>query len=259
MNKTIKYIITIVLAALAVTAFVLFEAIHLEMIPDDYAMNTLVTGIVYRFVVGALLIWLIYLVGNTPYMSWKGTSSKMLLWCLPCLLVALVNFPFASFISGEMHFVRQDLIALYIVYVFFVAIIEEVVFRGILLYLCLDYLRNAKLKYFFAALISTAIFALFHLTNLFVGMGVLDVLLQVGYTFLIGGMFAVMMLKTNNIWLCVIIHALFDFGGLLHVQELVDASPWDNRVFWILTIACGILCAGHIIVSLINMERKHVS
>lgn len=259
MNKTIKYIITIVLVALAVTAFVLFEAIHIEMVPNDYAMNALVTGIVYRFVIGALLIWLIYLVGNAPYMSWKGTTPKILLWCLPCLLVALVNFPFASFISGEMHFVRQDLIALYIIYVCFVALIEEIVFRGILLYLCLDYLRNAKLKYFFAALISTAIFALFHLINLFTTADVLGTLMQVGYTFLIGGMFAVMMLKTNNIWLCVIIHALFDFGGLLHIQELVNTSPWDNRVFWILTIVCGILCAGHIIVSLINMERKHAA
>lgn len=259
MDKTIKYIITIVLAALAVTAFVLFEAIHIEIFPDDYELNKLLTSIIYYFVMGALLLWIIYIVGNTPYMSWKGTTSKMLLWCLPCLLVALVNFPFASLIMGEMHIDRMDLMPLYIVYVISIAVIEEIVFRGILLFLCLDYLRNTKLKYFFAALISTTIFALFHFTNLFVGtMGILDVLLQVGYTFLIGGMFAVMMLKTNNVWLCVIIHALFDFGGLL-AFEIADGNPWENPVFWILTIACGILCAGHIIVSLINMERKHAA
>ena len=97
MNKTIKYVITIVLAALAVTAFVLFEAIHIEIFPDDYELNKLSTSIIYYFVMGALLLWIIYIVGNTPYMSWKGTTSKMLLWCLPCLLVALVNFPFASY------------------------------------------------------------------------------------------------------------------------------------------------------------------
>ena len=258
MNKTIKYIITIVLAALAVTAFVLFEAIHIEIIADDYELNRLLTSIIYHLVIGVLLLWLIYIVGNTPYMSWKGTTPKMLLWCLPCLLVALVNFPFASLISGEMHIIRMDLMVVYIIYVISIALIEEIVFRGILLFLCLDYLRNAKLKYFFATLISTTIFALFHLTNIFAGMSPLDVLLQVGYTFLIGGMFAVMMLKTNNVWLCVIIHALFDFGGLL-AFEIADGNPWDNTVFWILTIACGILCAGHIIVSLINMERKHVA
>ena len=258
MNKTLKYIITIVLVTLSVTAFILFEAIHIDIILDDYEANKLVTSIIYHLVVGALLLWLIHLVGSAPYMSWKGTTPKMLLWCLPCLLVALVNFPFASFITGDMSITRMDLMVLYIIYVISIALIEEIVFRGILLFLCLDYLRNAKLKYFFAALITTSIFALFHLTNLFVGMGPLDVLLQVGYTFLIGGMFAVMMLKTNNVWLCVIIHALFDFGGLLS-YEIADGNPWNNQVFWILTIVVGLLCAGHIIVSLINMEKKHAS
>ena len=258
MNKTLKYIITIVLVALSVTAFILFEAIHIDIIPNDYEANKLLTGIIYHLVIGGLLLWLIYIVGNTSFLSWKKTTSKKLLWCLPCLLVALINFPFASVISGEMTITRMDLMVLYIIYVISIALIEEIVFRGILLYLCLDYLRNSKLKYFFAALISTAIFALFHITNLFAGMGLLDVLLQVGYTFLIGGMFAVMMLKTNNVWLCIIIHALFDFGGLLS-YEIADGNPWDNQVFWILTIVCGILCAGHIIYSLINMERKHAA
>lgn len=258
MSKTLKYIITIVLVALSVTAFILFEAIHIDIIPNDYEANKLLTGIIYHLVIGGLLLWLIYIVGNTSFLSWKDTTSKKVLWCLPCLLVALVNFPFASLISGEMHITRMDLMALYIIYVISIALIEEIVFRGILLYLCLDYLRDSKLKYFFAALISTAIFALFHITNLFTGMGLLDVLLQVGYTFLIGGMFAVMMLKTNNVWLCVIVHTLFDFGGLLSI-EIADGNPWDNRVFWILTIVCGILCAGHIIYSLINMERKHAA
>ena len=258
MNKTLKYIITILLVALSVTAFVLFEAVHIDIIPDDYEANKLLCSVIYHFIIGGLLIWFIYLVGNAPYMSFKDTTKKKLLWCLPCLLVALVNIPLIDLIKGSITFTRLDLIFLYIVYVISIALIEEIVFRGILLYLCLDYLRNAKLKYFFAALISTAIFSLFHITNLFAGMGFLDVLLQVGYTFLIGGMFAVMMLKTNNVWLCVIVHAIFDFGGLL-TFEIADGNPWDNQLFWIFTIACGILCAGHIIVSLINMEKKHVS
>ena len=258
MNKYSKYLITIALVALAVTTFVLFE-LQGKILTTDPIVNSMLGRLIYQLSVGALFIWLIYIMGDRQYLFLNRTTKKKLLWCLPCLLVALVNFPFASLIMGEMHIVRMDLMPLYIIYVISIAVIEEIVFRGILLFLCLDYLRNAKLKYFFAALISTTIFALFHFTNLFVGtMGILDVLLQVGYTFLIGGMFAVMMLKTNNVWLCVIIHALFDFGGLL-AFEIADGNPWENPVFWILTIACGILCAGHIIVSLINMEKKHAA
>jgi len=258
MSKVLKYIITTVLVALAVTAFILFEAVRIEIIPNDYEANKLLIGVIYHLVVGGLLIWLIYLVGNVPYLSFRYTTGKTLLWCLPCLLVALVNVPFVDLIKGTITIERMDLLWLYIIYVISIALIEEIVFRGILLYLCLDYLRNVKHRYFFAALISTAIFALFHFTNLFTGMSIGNVLLQVGYTFLIGGMFAVMMLKTNNVWLCVIIHAIFDFGGLL-TQEIASGNPWDSQLFWILTIACGILCAGHIIVSLINMEKKHAS
>ena len=101
------------------------------------------------------------------------------------------------------------------------------------------------------------LFALFHLTNIFAGMDIGSVLLQSVYTFLIGGMLSVVAIKTKNIWMGVIIHAAFDFGGLM-TTTIATGDPWDV-VFWILTISCGILCAGHIIYSLFNMERKHVS
>jgi membrane protease YdiL (CAAX protease family) len=153
----------------------------------------------------------------------------------------------------------MDLMGLYILYVIGVALLEELIFRGVAIMVVGDLLNGKKHKPLLTALISSLVFSLFHLTNLFTGADIGSVMLQCLYTFLICGMLAVTMLKGGNVWLCVLIHALFDFGGLLHVQELVDASPWDNRVFWILTIACGILCAGHIIVSLINMERKHVT
>ena len=257
MNKVFKYAITIVLALSAATCFVLFEAIHVEILPNDTAANKMTCSLIYHLVVAAFLFWLIYLVGNVPYLSFKTTNLRTVLWCLPCLFVALANIPYDGLINGTITITRMDLMFLYILYVISIAVIEEIVFRGILLYLCLDYLKNAKLKCFLSALITTTIFALFHFTNLFVGMDIGSVLLQVLYTFLIGGMLAVIMLKTNNIWICIFIHALFNFGGL--INEIADGSPWDSKLFWILTIVCGVLCAGHIIISLINLEKKHAS
>ena len=64
MGKTLKYIITIVLVALMVTAFVLFEAVHIDIIVTDYEANRLLCSIIYHLVVGALLLWLIYIVGR---------------------------------------------------------------------------------------------------------------------------------------------------------------------------------------------------
>ena len=78
------------------------------------------------------------------------------------------------------------------------------------------------------------------------------------YTFLIGCMFAVVQIKMGSVWYCVILHALFNFGGMLTIF-LASGNPWDT-VFWVLTIVFGLLCAGHIVVTLINMERnKYVS
>ena len=134
---------------------------------------------------------------------------------------------------------------------------EEIVFRGVLLFLLLDIFKGHKLKYFLSALISSGIFALFHLLNIFANMDIGSVLLQSIYTFLIGGMLAVVALKAKNIWMGVFIHMAFNIGGLMSTT-IATGDPWDT-VFWILTITCGILCAGHIIYSLFNLERKHVS
>lgn len=256
MNKTLKYTIAIILVILAVTGFILFEVVKLKMVQDD-TMNSMLGRSIYYFLIATVFIWLQYILSNSPYMSIKSLTGKTALWCLPCLLVILANFPFGALIKGQVTINRPDLIWLYIIYVIGISLVEEIVFRGVLLFLLLDIFKNHNLKYFLSALISSAVFALFHLTNIFAGMDIGSVLLQSVYTFLIGGMLSVVAIKTKNIWMGVIIHAAFDFGGLM-TTTIATGDPWDV-VFWILTISCGILCAGHIIYSLFNMERKHVS
>ena len=256
MNKPLKITIAIILAVIAVTGYILFEIVHLKMANDE-VMNSMLGRTIYYFAIGLLFIWLQYLIGNSPYMSIKTLDGKKALWCLPCLLVILANFPFSALIKSTLTINRPDLIWLFILYVTGIALVEEIVFRGILLFLLLDIFKNHNLKYFLSALISSAVFALFHLTNIFAGMDIGSVMLQLVYTFLIGGMLSVVALKTKNIWMSVFIHLAFNIGGLMSTT-IATGDPWDT-VFWILTITCGILCAGHIIYSLFNLERKHVS
>lgn len=256
MNKALKYTISIILIAIAVTGFVLFEIVKIKMVSDDL-INSMLGRSIYYLAIAGLFIWLQFLIGDSPYMSIKSLTAKAALWCLPCLLVVIANFPISALIKGSVTINRPDLIWLYSLYVLGISLVEEIVFRGVMLFLLLDIFRKHKLKNFLSVLISSAIFSLFHLANLFADMDIGSVLLQVVYTFLIGGMLAITTIKTKNIWMGVIIHALFDFGGLLTVT-IASGDPWD-AVFWILTISCGILCAGHMIFSLINLERKHVS
>lgn len=257
MNKYSRYLITIALVALAVTTFVLFEIQNKELTTDPI-VNSMLGKMIYQLSIGALFIWLIYIMGDRGYLLLNKTTKKKLLWIIPCLVVCLVNFPCSGVFSGNVTITATGYIALYAVYVFSIALVEELVFRGVLLNIVFQYVRRTKLPYLFSVLISSAIFAAFHLFNLFLGESLEGILLQMSYTFLIGCMFAVVQIKMGSVWYCVILHALFNFGGMLTIF-LASGNPWDT-VFWVLTIVFGLLCAGHIVVTLINMERnKYVS
>ena len=253
MNKYSKYLITIALVALAVTTFVLFE-LQGKILTTDPIVNSMLGRLIYQLSVGALFIWLIFIMGDRRYLLLNKTTKKKLLWSLPCLITCLVNFPWFGVFAGNITISGAAYIPLYIVYVFSIALVEELVFRGVLLNLVFQYMKRTKLPYLFSVLISSAIFAAFHLFNLFEGASIQSVLLQMIYTFLIGCMFAVIQIKMGSVWYCVIFHALFDFGGLFTFYGFAVGDAWDI-VFWILTIVFGLLCAGHIVVTLINMER----
>ena len=253
MNKYSRYLITIALVALAVTTFILFE-IQGKILTPDPIVNDMLGETIYQVSIGALFIWLIYIMGDRGYLFLNKTTKKKLLWALPCLMVCLVNFPWAGLFTGNVYVTGARYIPLYILYVISIALVEELVFRGVLLNIVFRYTRRSKLPYVFAVLISSAIFAAFHLFNLFVVFDPIGVTLQVGYTFLIGCMFAVIQIKMGSVWYCVLFHALFNFGGMFTFFGFAEGYQWDT-VFWILTIISGLLCAGHIIVTLINMER----
>lgn len=253
MNKYSKYLITIALVALAVTTFILFE-IQGKILTTDDIVNGMLGKTIYQLSIGALFIWLIYIIGDRRYLFLNKTTKKKLLWALPCLMVCLVNFPWAGIFTGGVTIISPIYLPLFAIYVISIALVEELVFRGVLLNIVFQYTRRTKLPYVFAVLISSAIFAAFHLFNLFIDFDVVGVLLQVTYTFLIGCMFAVIQIKMGSVWYCVFFHALFNFGGMITLFGFASGNPWDT-VFWILTVISGLLCAGHIIVTLINMER----
>ena len=249
-------IISILLFILGATCFIIFEAVPVTIFTDALA-NKLMCGFLSRLGMSILFVWLLWQFGGRKYILFDGSFFKNLVWALPCFMVAFINFPYSALISGGASIDRLELLGLYALYILGISLLEELIFRGVAIMVIGDFFKGKKHAPLFTALISSAVFSLFHLTNLFVGADIGSVLLQCLYTFLIGGMLAVTMLKGGNVWLCVLIHALFDFGGLLIIQ-IGAGNPWD-LVFWILTIVSGVLCAGHIMYSLLKLERNYVS
>lgn len=249
-------VITILLFILGAICFIFFDVKPITILEDPLA-NKLLCGFIARAGLSLLFCWMLYQYGGRKYMVLTSQFFRYLLWALPCFMVAFINFPISALIGGKAEVTRIDLLGIYTLYIISVALLEELIFRGVLLLIVSDFMKGKRYQYLLTALICSAIFSLFHLTNLFEGMGIGDVLLQCLYTFLIGGMLTITMLKTKNIWLCILIHALFDFGGLLIVY-LGVGNPWDT-VFWILTFVGGALCAGHMVFSLLRLEKGYVS
>ena len=75
MNKYSRYLITIALVALAVTTFILFE-IQGKILTTDDIVNGMLGKTIYQLSIGALFIWLIYIMGNRSYLFLNKTTKK---------------------------------------------------------------------------------------------------------------------------------------------------------------------------------------
>ena len=106
------------------------------------------------------------------------------------------------------------------------AVYEEVLFRGIFIY-------NLKKKGHGALvcmLISAAVFALVHLTNI-AGQAAADVALQAGYSFVVGLVFAAVYLKNNSLLEIVFAHFMIDFTNRIFNEQAASASMAQIAVF----------------------------
>lgn len=248
--------VTIILIVISAVCLISFEIVHVRILEDNIA-NKFLAGFFSRFSLSLLFVWLLLFFGGKEMLFCNRKTLKGLAWSLPCFMVAFVNYPYSAIANGTATIDRGDLMGLYILYIVGIALLEEIVFHGVIFVLAKDYLKNKRHAPLLTTIITATLFSLFHLTNLFSGANIGDTLLQCVYTFLIGAMLTVTMLKLNNLWLCFLIHALFDFGGLL-IIHIGSGNAWDTT-FWILTIVSGLLCAGHIIYSLIKLDRNYVS
>ena len=239
-----KQTISLIMLAVCAVVLVTFEAGNFTLSSDQEA-NGLILSALPRIIGGLCLMVVVAQLGYPICNPFKKGWHLGLLWAIPCLFVALANFPYTALYFGTAKITRLDLICLFILECVGIGLFEETIFRGLIQTVALERLQHKPNGIFYSVVASSAIFGLVHLSNLFMGGNFNSTLLQVGYSFLIGAMLSVTLIKTENLWLCVFLHALFDFGGKI-ILELGTGSAWDTG-FWILTIACGGVCALHVI------------
>ncbi len=169
---------------------------------------------------------------------WGKSTRALWLVFLPALAVVINNFPIIGLCTGEASLVRTDLLPLFLLDCLFIGVFEELAFRGVLFLAILEKRRASKKQIFLTAVISSAIFGLVHLANLIEGAGIGATILQVGYSFLIGGMCTIVLLRGGNLIFCILLHTLFDIGG--RMIDLLGAGKIWNLPTIIVTALLGV-------------------
>jgi hypothetical protein len=250
--KKYGYWVILALIVLAIAAMIVLQVLNITY-SSDGVTNTLVSAIIPRLVCGIVFLVVIFFFDKKILLFTRSTWGK-LIWCIPCLIVALVNFPFSALLSGSATIERADLVPLFAAYCLSVGLMEECVFRGLVQGAIYERLDGKRYRALITVAISSAIFGLIHLVNLLEGADVGSTILQVGYSFLIGGMLGAVLIKTKNLWLCVLLHALFDFGGL--IVPYLGLGEFQDTIFWVLTAIGGTICLVHVLYFLLTVDKK---
>ena len=251
-NKPLCAVISGVFALLAIVGAVLYYLPSFAYF-GDAALNKTFSEAVVRACVAGFLISLAVYGGETSLFGYKIKGGrKGLAIVSPCFIVAIVNFPFSALIGGGATITRGDLILLVVIDCVLIAVTEEVFFRGLLQNYFAERLKDRRYPLVLTVLVTNAVFALWHLVNLF-SAGVGETLLQVVYTFLVGSMLSFMITESKNLWLCVITHAVFDVGGSI---SSVGVGNFQDTIFWVLTVSVGIIVGAYVVCFLFFRQKK---
>lgn len=132
------------------------------------------------------------------------------------------------------------------IYAFIIAVAEESIFRGIILQTLLP---KGVLQ---ALFLSSLIFALLHISNLFAGWPWTYVSGQVLITFGDGLAYAVMRVRTGSIWPAILLHCLADFGAFAATGGTGIKAP----SLLISLLAGGSICLVDIIYAAIALRSS---
>ena len=256
-------LIILVICVVLIAAFRVFFA---DTLADSALMRSLISDDDYRPAILNTLVMdalgSVVFVCMTIYMGYRVWGIKKpwlrsLLFGLPALAVAVNNAPIIGLATGNAYIsdpVGGVLIML--AYCLAIGTFEEFAFRGLFFMMILEDRRKSTKQIFWTTAISSAVFGLVHLVNLAVGAGPGATLLQVGYSFLIGGMCAIVLLKTGSIWYCVLLHTVYDIGGtILYVGGGVR---WD-AVTVTITAVLGVAVAVFMTVALMRIKPEDIA
>lgn len=204
--------------------------------------SDMISNTVLRILGGSGFIMLLLGFGYRKIFHFKRVGQALLIM-LPAFLISINNFPIIAFVDGRAELIDPFYrVILFLIECLSVGFFEEIIFRGILLMLFIERFSSKKNGVWIAVISSSILFGLVHLINLFNGAALGDTLLQVSYSMLMGMLWAVMFLRTQNLWLTMVLHATYNFFGQVMFYLGTVNHRFDTYTIGI-TIILGCLTA----------------
>lgn len=249
----VSHIVIITLFAVGATAIPL-DKLFCLFIANPVTCD-LLSKIILRAILSSVAIVFIFKYGYQN--AFKGKCGLIaILSIIPAILVAVNNAPIVGLITGDVKITESALnIFLYITLCLSIGVYEEVVFRGLILPLCLKITERRKKNVFWGVALSSAVFGVSHLIGLFSG-AIGATFLQVGYSFLIGAMCAIALVITKNLFTAIALHFIYDVGGLMTTYIAVG-NQWDI-VTIIITAVLGVLTLLFLLFTLLKIDYNSV-
>lgn len=183
----------------------------------DPVLQPIITMTLTRAVGAAVFLCILLWRGYRVLNPLRKPFFRSLAFSLPAWLVVINNAPILSLAWGDA--VLTHTAPAYFLWFgaecLAIGLFEEFAFRGVILLSLAETRRATRFDLFRCILLTSAVFGAVHLANLLAGAGVGAVIRQIGYSFLIGAMCAVVLYRTANLWLCVLLHAVYDFAAIL--------------------------------------------
>jgi membrane protease YdiL (CAAX protease family) len=199
----------------------------------DYAEAKLSAGLVVRLIL-VFLSFKAMQYFNT--LSFSGFLQPLRGRNFQALLLALVFIGFGLYSNVDTYLAAPTyLLILFLCFVVAVGVLEELVFRGLIFPILARHFSNTSHPFILAPLFSGLLFGMVHFVNLFQQpdnwQGITS---QVFFALSIGVYFSGLMLRTENIWWPILIHALvnFSFGAGMLDGSSAELLPDAGEKEW---------------------------
>ncbi len=246
--------------SLAIVGAAVLALLYMEVAKPTFSANPVTQGLITMTLtrsIGAVVFLVVLLtLGYRVVNPLAKPMGRALLFCMPAALVAINNAPLLGLAWGQVTVTgTAGQIGWFVAESLAIGLFEELAFRGVALLVITERRHATRMELFRGIVLSSAVFGLLHLTNLLTSSPG-AVFLQMGYSFLIGAMCAMVLFKTANIWLCVLLHAVYDVGGNM-LGKIAEGRMWNTPTV-VITAVLGVATAVFYVVAFLRMKPEEV-